>query len=425
MFLVGIQHHTEALCNQAAAGGAGFLDSILLCTDNSVDMNHDDMHVDWDTENLTRPPKTFAAPGIEAHGVKAVFIENEPYHGGETRVFAWMGVPETSGGGQCPAMVLLHGGGGTAFAEWVRLWNARGYAAIAIDQCGCIPRAAADGSWSRHDHAGPPGWDASFAGVNEAVTDQWPYHAVTVALRAHSLIASQPGVDLERIGVTGISWGGYLTCLVAGVDRRLKCAVPVYGCGFLGENSVWNDTVFPSRKREDIERWLGLWDPSGYLPSAGMPFCWVSGTNDFAYPLDSLRKSYRLPSGERTLCIRPAMPHGHEAGWAPREIGAFADAVLAGGTPLARITGTGYADGVLWAAFESPRAVVRAELLYTRAEGYWSDRAYNSLPVTVLPGARRVEAQVPPKATVYFINLYDDRGCVVSTEHRVVCGADE
>jgi len=29
--------------------------------------------------------------------------------------------------------------------------------------------------------------------------------------------------------VTGISWGGYLTCIVAGIDDRLKAAVPVYG----------------------------------------------------------------------------------------------------------------------------------------------------------------------------------------------------
>ena len=48
-----------------------------------------------------------------------------------------------------------------------------------------------------------------------------------------------PGVDPDRIGVTGISWGGYLTCIVAGVDPRFRFAAPVYGCGFLGDNSAW------------------------------------------------------------------------------------------------------------------------------------------------------------------------------------------
>ena len=46
-------------------------------------------------------------------------------------------------------------------------------------------------------------------------------------------------MDRRRIGITGISWGGYLTCIVAGLDDRLKVAVPVYGCGFLGDDSVW------------------------------------------------------------------------------------------------------------------------------------------------------------------------------------------
>jgi hypothetical protein len=45
-------------------------------------------------------------------------------------------------------MVLIHGGGGTAFADWVRLWTGRGYAAIAMDLCGCVPRKMKNG-WER------------------------------------------------------------------------------------------------------------------------------------------------------------------------------------------------------------------------------------------------------------------------------------
>jgi cephalosporin-C deacetylase-like acetyl esterase len=34
--------------------------------------------------------------------------------------------------GKVPGMVLVHGGGGTAFKEWVQKWNAQGFAAISI-----------------------------------------------------------------------------------------------------------------------------------------------------------------------------------------------------------------------------------------------------------------------------------------------------
>ena len=48
-------------------------------------------------------------------------------------MFAWCGLPAAAAGTKSPAMVLVHGGGGTAFEHWVRLWNDRGYAAIAMD----------------------------------------------------------------------------------------------------------------------------------------------------------------------------------------------------------------------------------------------------------------------------------------------------
>ena len=51
-------------------------------------------------------------------------------------------------------------------------------------------------------------------------------------IRGVSLLASLPDVDSKRLGITGISWGGYLTCIVASLDDRLRVAVPVYGCGF-------------------------------------------------------------------------------------------------------------------------------------------------------------------------------------------------
>ena len=48
-----------------------------------------------------------------------------------------------------------------------------------------------------------------------------------------------PEVDGNRVGIVGISWGGYLTCLAADLDPRFKFAISVYGCGFLGEDSAW------------------------------------------------------------------------------------------------------------------------------------------------------------------------------------------
>ena len=60
---------------------------------------------------------------------------------------------------------------------------------------------------------------------------------------------------------------------------------------------------------------------------------------------------------------------------------------------------------------------MNAELCFTRATGYWSDRKYNILPVDIDRHSLSVSAEIPASTTVLFFNFYDDRGCVTSTEH--------
>jgi dienelactone hydrolase len=234
----------------------------------------------FDVKALAKSPELFLTDDFAAEGARAVFFDGMPYRGKPTRVFAYYGIPKGPPGTKFPAMVLIHGGGGTAFDRWVRVWTARGYAAIAMDLCGCVP-VGKYGDWKRHEQGGPPGWDASFGQIDEPLEDHWQYHAVSAVLLGHSLLRSFPEVDAEKIGVTGISWGGYLTCVVAGIDQRFKFAAPVYGCGYLGENSAWLP-AFEKMGQEKAGRWLELWDPSQYLPHAKMPLLWVNGTNDFA-----------------------------------------------------------------------------------------------------------------------------------------------
>ncbi len=370
----------------------------------------------WDLETLSRVPATWPAEGFEEAGVQALFYAGAPYEEKDTRVFAWYGAPNGTQGEQFPAMVLVHGGGGTAFAEWVRLWTGRGYCAIAMDTCGCVPRGAY-GNWERHAHGGPAGW-GGFHQSDVPIEDQWTYHAVANIIRAHSLLRSFPEVDAERTGITGISWGGYLTCIAAGVDARFKLAAPVYGCGFLGENSVWRDT-FAEMGEEKSAAWLSLWDPSVYLARAAMPFLWVTGTNDFAYPLDSLQKSYRLPSGPRTLCIRVRMPHGHHGpGENPKEIHVFANSVLDAQPSLPRIIDAGQEEQTAWVMFADETDVVGAELVYTRDAGKWEDRLWEVLPAAIERDTNKASADVPEGTTVYYMNLTDAHGHVVSSEHR-------
>jgi len=373
----------------------------------------------WDLAVLGQTPKTYPAPGLEVPDVRSLFYDGPQFQGRPTRVFAYYGAPKVEPGKRVPAMVLVHGGGGTAFDRWVKLWNQRGYAAIAMDLCGCVPVRETPKRWKQHEHGGPRGW-GGFEQIDLPAHDQWTYQAIADIVLAQSLIRSFPEVDPQRIGVTGISWGGYLTSLVSGVDGRFRFAVPVYGCGYLGDNSAWLSN-FERMTPDQRSRWLGWWDPSVYLRQTKIPMLWVNGTNDFAYPMDSWQKSYRSTQGLHTLCLRVRMPHGHgAAGENPPEIHAFAESLLNGGAPLAQVTGQGRRGADVWASYESSLPIVRAELNFTRDEGRWQQRKWETVPATLAPAAHRATVRLPAGVKVYYLNLVDSRGLIVSTEHEVL-----
>ncbi|HTU24023.1 MAG TPA: acetylxylan esterase [Pirellulales bacterium] len=371
--------------------------------------------VQFDLAPLHKIPDVYPADEPQVAGLRSLYYRGLDYREHETRVFTFYGTPANPTEKKLPAIVLVHGGGGSAFAEWVQLWNARGYAAIAMDLCGCVP-IGTHGHWQHHDLAGPPGWDASFEQLADPIHEQWTYQAVSAVVLAHTLIRSFPEVDAERVGVTGVSWGGYLTSIVSGVDDRFRFAAPVYGCGFLGDNSVWLPQL-EKLGREQARLWLDRWDPSVYLPGAKMPMLWINGTNDFAYPMDSWQKSYLLPTGPRTLSLRVRMPHGAPAGQAPEEIRVLAESLFRHGKPLPRIVDQGITDNTAWATFESAEPVVRAELLYTADTGKWQERKWEQAPAEIDQAATRVSAPIPASAKVFYLNLIDDRDCIVSTRH--------
>ncbi|MEM6916735.1 MAG: dienelactone hydrolase family protein, partial [Verrucomicrobiota bacterium] len=188
-------------------------------------------------------------------------------------------------GQKVPGIVLIHGGGGTAFSDWVWLWAKRGYAAIAMDLSGRRPPAPAfdenegklrDTHHSRDDRVRleKGGLDHTpeekFNSIGGVRDDDWPFHAVANVMKAHTLLRSFPEVDPDKTAVTGISWGGYTTCLAASIDDRFKAAVPVYGCGFLHEGeSVQKKSIDSLGDR--LEDWVAAYDPSSHLGKCTVP----------------------------------------------------------------------------------------------------------------------------------------------------------
>lgn len=364
--------------------------------------------------------------------VHSLTYAGEMFQGRPTEVFAFYSSPATLGeakaGTKFPGVVLIHGGGGTAFADWVYLWAKRGYAAIAMDLSGSRPpdptfdpkTGAPVGHQSdsklrtRLPNGGPNhGHPEKFDSIGGDTSDDWPFHAAASVMRAHTLLRSFPEVDTEHTAVTGISWGGYTTCLVASLDNRFKAAVPVYGCGFLHEGeSVQKPSIDKLGDRKAA--WVKEYDPGSLLPRCRVPILFVNGTNDVHYVLDSYMKSFNVVPGEKQMRIQVNMPHGHPPGWAPQEIGLFIDSKCRGGAALP-VPGALRVEGEkVTLPFQSTVPVKASQLHYTTDTGLRSKRTWKSVAAVI--GAGVVTTPKPPaEANTWFLSLTDERGAMVTT----------
>ena len=366
----------------------------------------------WDLDVLRRVPELKWSE--ENKPVKALTYRGLHYRGKPTSVFAYYASPadfgKTAGvSGSYPGMVLVHGGGGRAFERWVELWARRGYAAIAMDLAG-----KASGGKRRLPDGGPgQGHREKFATIDEPVENQWSYHAVANVVLAHSLLRSFEGVDADKIGLTGISWGGYLTCIAAALDSRFQFAMPVYGCGYLRDNSVWAKSEFGRMTPEQADKWHRLWDPASYLESVRIPMAFLNGTNDFAYPMDSYARSCALVRTKKTYSIQLNMRHGHIFDF--KEFFVLADHFLKARPPLHIVGPPRVVGGMLRADVVSVRYVSSARLHFTTGshennrERAWTSRKLN------LDGQGVSGLAAPGNATAWYIEVEDERGMIGSS----------
>lgn len=388
----------------------------LIAQDNQKSL------VDILEPKVFRAPRIFWEPTKDQGNVKALFYETLDYKGRPTRAFAYLGVPD--GDTPVPAMVLVHGGGGKAFYEWVKIWNDRGYAAIAMSLEGHQPDEAGNGK-HRHEFSGPTRVGC-FEDVEKPMEEQWMYHAVSDILLAHSLLASLPEVDADRIGITGISWGGILSSLVSGIDGRLKCAIPVYGAGFLNESKGHfgdhgNATAEYIEKKE-------FWDPANQFVNGNVPTLWINGDSDGHFSLNITSRSFQVTADHAYMSIHPGMRHGHPPGWRPEEVPeiyAFADYELKkSGYPLGRI--------VKQPSGKNIRLKYRSELPITEAKVYYlkeeltyrkeseTDKharpsTWQSITADIDETNQTVKAKLPKTAKTYYVNLKDSRGLIISS----------
>jgi dienelactone hydrolase len=352
--------------------------------------------------------------------INGLFFEGVPYKGKQTQVFCWYGVPKSlKAGEKAPAVVLVHGGGGTAFPQWVKQWTDRGYIAISIALEGQIPGKRIKDENGELEHptfelSGPKRQGFFLDVVTEKLEDQWFFHAVADVLMAKSLLKTFPQVEENNIGITGISWGGILTNVITGIDDSFAFAVPVYGCGFLQETPHYSK-MLARLSKEQQDFYLKNWEPSLYIPLQKQPTLFVNGTNDFHFTMNSFTKTYKTSNAEKYLYVQHNMKHGHGPGWEPETIYDFANYITKNDKKPQTVTLKNIdANNTLTYSYTGD--IKSSILYYTTNFADWGDKSYSWIEANANVTNNEISVNLPKKAVAYFLNIANNKGIVYSTQ---------
>ena len=236
-----------------------------------------------------------------------IFFTGETWSGTPVRVFAYRGAPIS--GTNLPGMLHIHGGGQAASLDWVRYWAGRGYVAVSHDFAGQNgsrdPNITTDWGTAPANMFGGPG-----GGYSVTPTPRYScwYHWILVARRAITLIQAHPKTDDTKIGVFGISVGGTLTWMVAGIDPRVKASVPIYGSGQNTYTFPWQGPADPVDA--NTLKFRNTLESEAYAPLVAQPMLFMNASNDH---------HGRLDFAMRTLALATACPMLREV-YTPRSI---------------------------------------------------------------------------------------------------------
>lgn len=378
------------------AGGVPlFMGNIKFATLLLPDQPGNPAEAIWPAARLLQPPPSRKSefPDSDEPGLEAIIYRGIPTPEGKpTEVFAYYAEPSgpiPEGG--FPAVLLIHGGGGTAFAEYVREYVRRGYAVLAPDLYGKRPVA---GNPSRR------------IGLPRGTDEFWQYQGVGNLILAHSLLRSQKNVNPNRTALVGISWGGVFSLIAATLDTRFKQVCAVYGCGCFAAGDASSDFG-----REMRSEW---YDPENFIRFTRIPVFCIIGADDKSFGRDSWLKTVREIPGCRFVLL-PELPHSHRGFLLPQVRDVIANAFGADAPPP-RFSGKPVLRGNEVAAPLDPLPPgATAQLVYNAAapDSPVQGRVYHTAPATVA-GAKAV-AKLPSELREGYLMLTDRNGTPIAS----------
>ncbi|MCK9235101.1 MAG: hypothetical protein WC225_05050 [Acholeplasmataceae bacterium] len=344
---------------------------------------------------------------IDNRNIKAVWLRSD-YQGQESYAFAYLGYPAVIKENM-PAVLLLHGGGGTAYPDWVSRWTDLGYVALAVDLEGNQPKEDANMSLTPNllytNSVYPTPKNQHFNDFNKPIEETWIYYATKTAIIANSFLHNLDDVEKLKIGVVGVSWGGFIASVITGYDDRFSFSVPIYvTLNNEGTDSNLSDylSVSPAASIFDND------DPLGHIQT---PMLILGSNVDQSSRLDSLVKTYlKVPNGY--LSIHDNLLHAQGIAADLLEPYLFATAMNEDKPYPKIITQPTSSKNEVTIELPENITIDRARLIYAE-EDIHIQASYGRKNVSV--NEQTVTFDVAEEMVYYYINILDSSGITTSS----------
>jgi cephalosporin-C deacetylase-like acetyl esterase len=152
------------------------------------------------------------------------------------------------------------------------------------------------------------------------VRGSWFWGHATAMQRGLTCLTTRPDVAKDKLGVTGFSAGAVASLLVAGVDPRVKAAVPLSGTlaweVATQAPKAWQHTLLQKAGLTIASpAWqklmTGLIQPTPALLQAKAKILMVNGTTDEFFPLTAYVATFSaIPSGDARTSLAANFDHG-------------------------------------------------------------------------------------------------------------------
>ena len=225
-----------------------------------------------------------------------------------TKVEGWVLMPKHAAGDRVPLILAIHGGPhgayGNNFDFELQLFAAKGYAVLYTN-----PR-------------GSTGYGENFLwgtwGGRWGVTD---YEDVMAGV--DYVLAHYP-IDAKRLGVTGYSYGGFMTDWIITQTHRFAAAVA--GAGISNWVSDYGTADIPRTKESEFygAPWEAkgfelLWrqSPIHYAANVTTPTLFVHGEADLRVPIEQAEQMYTALKKRQVPARMVRYPDSYHGGWSP------------------------------------------------------------------------------------------------------------